>query len=49
MACPVGMDLEQGLLQALEATERFRVLGRQLDLYDADGGQLAQFKAGTAN
>jgi heat shock protein HslJ/uncharacterized lipoprotein NlpE involved in copper resistance len=43
MACPVGMDLEQGLFQALEATERYRVLGRLLDLYDAEGALVARF------
>jgi len=45
MACPVGMELEQGLLRALEATDHFRVLGRHLDLYDADGVPLARFSA----
>jgi len=45
MACPVGMELEQELLQALEATERFRVLGRHLDLYAADDTPVARFVA----
>ncbi len=46
MACPVGMELEQALLAALAETERYRVLGRLLDLYDGDGAQLARFRAG---
>ena len=45
MACPMGMELEQDLLQALEATDRFRVLGRHLDLYAADGSPVARFLA----
>lgn len=48
MACAVGMELEQELLAALAATERYRVLGRQLDLFDRDGGRLAWFTAGGA-
>jgi len=48
MACPIGMDLETALLGALEATQRYRILGRQLDLYDADGAPLARFEAGVA-
>jgi copper homeostasis protein (lipoprotein) len=43
MACPVGMELERALLHTLAATDRFRVLGRDLDLYDADGTPLARF------
>jgi len=45
MACAVGMELEQDLLQALEATDSFRVLGRHLDLYAADGRPVARFVA----
>jgi copper homeostasis protein (lipoprotein) len=45
MACPVGMDLEQALLQVLEETERYRVLGHHLDLYASDGTPLARFVA----
>jgi copper homeostasis protein (lipoprotein) len=48
MACAVGMELEQELLAALAATERYRVLGRQLDLLDKDGQRLARFVAGEA-
>lgn len=48
MACPVGMDLEQALFQALEATERYRVLGRLLDLYDSEGALVARFTADAA-
>jgi copper homeostasis protein (lipoprotein) len=48
MACPVGMDLEQALFRALEATERFRVLGRTLDLYDAEGALVARFTVDAA-
>ncbi len=48
MACPVGMDLEAALLGALEATQRYRILGRKLDLYDADGAPLARFEAGVS-
>jgi copper homeostasis protein (lipoprotein) len=45
MACPVGMDLEQALLQALGSTDRYRVLGHHLDLYASDGTPLARFAA----
>lgn len=45
MACPEGMELEQALLQALEAADRYRLLGRDLDLYAADGSHLARFTA----
>lgn len=48
MACPVGMDLEAALLGALEATRRYRILGQQLDLFDANGAPLARFEAGVA-
>ncbi len=48
MACAVGMDLEQELLQALAATDRYRVLGRVLDLHDGEGALLARFVAGGA-
>ncbi len=48
MACPVGMDLEQALLEALKATDRYRVLGHHLDLYASDGTPLARFTAAPA-
>ena len=48
MACPVGMDLEQALLGALEATDRYRVLGHHLDLYASDGTPRARFVAAAA-
>ncbi len=46
MACPAGMELEQALLQVLDETDRYRVLGRHLDLYASDGTPLARFVAG---
>lgn len=49
MACPVGMALEQALVQALAATERYRVLGHILDLYDEDGLILARFRRAGAD
>jgi len=45
MACPTGMDLEQALVQALEATRRFNIVGSHLELFDADGKLLARFEA----
>jgi copper homeostasis protein (lipoprotein) len=48
MACPEGMDLEAGLFAALQAAERYRILGRHLDLYDGAGARLARFEAGAA-
>jgi heat shock protein HslJ len=39
MACPdeATNRLERAYLQALEKAETFRIVGRQLTLYDADG------------
>jgi copper homeostasis protein (lipoprotein) len=48
MACPDGMELERTLVEALAVVERYRVLGRILDLYDGAGALLARFRAGTA-
>jgi copper homeostasis protein (lipoprotein) len=47
MACPDGMELERALVEALEAVERYRVLGHVLDLHDGSGVLLARFRAGT--
>ena len=49
MACPVGLELEQALLQALGSTDRYRVLGHHLDLYASDGTSLARFTAAPAS
>lgn len=46
MACVQGMELEAGLLEALEETDRFRILGQTLDLYADDNRPLARFVVG---
>jgi uncharacterized lipoprotein YbaY/uncharacterized lipoprotein NlpE involved in copper resistance/heat shock protein HslJ len=48
MACPAGMDTAQRYAGALAVTSRWRVLGRQLELYDGKDRLLARFEAGTA-
>jgi hypothetical protein len=39
------MELEQALLAALGSTDRYRLIGRHLDLYASDGTPLARFAA----
>ena len=45
MACVDGEDVARRYMQALSATARWRVLGGQLELYDADGRLLARLQA----
>jgi copper homeostasis protein (lipoprotein) len=45
MACPEGMDTEQGFLAALGATARYEISGLFLELYDADNKLLARLEA----
>lgn len=44
-ACAEGAEQEQALLQALEATRRFSILGSHLELRAEDGRLLARFEA----
>jgi len=44
MFCIDGSDLEQGYLQALEATRSYRVTGTRLELM-GDKGVVARFEA----
>jgi heat shock protein HslJ len=48
MACRMGMDTERAYFAALAEVRRWRVAGRQLELYDAGGKRLARFEAGAA-
>lgn len=45
MACVDGEEVARRYMQALSATARWRVLGRQLELYDADGRLLARLQS----
>ena len=45
MACEDGAEQEQSLLQALEATRRFAIVGSHLELLAEDGRLLARFEA----
>lgn len=45
MACPDAMDTEAAMLKALQRTVRWNVLGRILELYDAQGARIARFAA----
>lgn len=45
MACLKGMDIEQGLGDALERTAGWKMAGAQLELDDAAGQPLARFEA----
>lgn len=44
-ACPDGMDRDQALATALEATAAFRIDGSRLEIMDAPGSVLARFDA----
>lgn len=46
-ACPDGMDRDQALAQALQATANFRIDGSRLEIMNASGGVLARFDAAT--
>lgn len=45
MACPNGMETEAAFGKALQQTVRFRIDGADLQLFDAEGKQLAQLEA----
>jgi len=45
MACPDGMDTEQGLAAALGRARSFRIIGQHLDLFDEAGELVARFEA----
>jgi heat shock protein HslJ len=45
MACPEGMETEQGFAAALGRARSFRVIGHHLDLFDEAGGLVARFEA----
>lgn len=45
MACAEGMEVAQRFTEALTAAARWRVLGRQLELYSAEGRLLARLEA----
>lgn len=45
MACPDDAEQEQDLVQALEATRGFTVVGSHLELHGEDGRLLARFEA----
>jgi copper homeostasis protein (lipoprotein) len=45
MACVDGEEVARRYMQALSTTARWRVLGGQLELYDADGRLLARLQA----
>jgi putative lipoprotein len=47
MACEHGMDTEDALGTALGAASSWKIVGDQLELYDAGGTLLASFKAGS--
>lgn len=46
MACPDRMDLEQRFLAALGATERWKITGNGLELYNDGGKMVAAFEPG---
>ncbi len=45
MACPEGMDTEQSFLKSLGLVTSWKITGQGLELFDADGKELAKFKA----
>jgi putative lipoprotein len=45
MACPQGMEQESAFLATLAVVARWRVVGQQLELFDARGELLAQFES----
>ena len=46
MMCPQGMDTEQAFLKSLGQVSKWKITGQSLELFDAVGKVLAQFKAG---
>jgi copper homeostasis protein (lipoprotein) len=47
ISCPKGAEVARRFAAALAAATRWRVLGRQLELYDRQDRLLARFEAGT--
>jgi heat shock protein HslJ len=45
MACPQGMDTEAAFLQVLTKVNKWRIVGRDLELFDANGKSVALFEA----
>jgi len=45
MFCPDAMDFEQPLFDVLNATGSWRLIGKQLELFNAGGAPLARFEA----
>jgi heat shock protein HslJ len=45
MICPDAIDIESRFLAALQKVARYRIVGSQLNLYDAKGVLLARFAA----
>jgi copper homeostasis protein (lipoprotein) len=45
MACQEGMDTEDAFFQALTRVRTWNIVGRHLELYDADGVLLTRFEA----
>jgi heat shock protein HslJ len=46
MACPSGMETEQGFLKALGQVKRWKIAGRKLELMDGSGKVVAAFEVG---
>ena len=44
MACANGMEQERRFLRALSKVERYRIVGRRLELLDARGAVVARFE-----
>lgn len=45
MACPSGMDTEKEFMQALDAARKWKIQGKELELYGDAGNLLARFEA----
>jgi copper homeostasis protein (lipoprotein) len=45
MACPKGMDTEQHFIRTLDTAKSWKIIGRLLELDDADGTLVARFEA----
>lgn len=44
MACPEGMDTERALIETLGRVATWRIIGEHLELFDANGAQLARLE-----
>ncbi len=45
MACPQGMDTEAAFLRGLAKVNKWKIVGRDLELFDAEGKSIARFEA----